>query len=227
MTIAHAHSKQASLPQRRSAVEPAFSSTEKMRYRRRAEDVMNQGTLRAVVVGLSLVGMPALAADKPSAPPPPPKPAAQLDQLKLFLGNWKCSGKQFATPMFGPDHAFTGSASARMEADGFWQQWVYEEKKAKDHPGIRLVGLWGWDSGGKRFIRAAGSSLGGWDSATSVGFNGDKMVWTGDLSSPAGRMPFRQTFTKKSDKEWSFRLELNTQGAWVPLSEVTCTASKK
>jgi hypothetical protein len=220
---------------------------------------MTQGTLRAVVVVLSLLGLPALAQDKPGAPsppkpaapapskpavpapskpcapapskpgapPPPAKPAAQLEQLKLFLGNWKCSGKQFATPMFGPEHGFTGSASGRLVADGFWQEFTYEEKKSKDHPGFLLVGLWGYDSGGKRFIRSAGSSVGGWDSATSVGFNADKMVWTGDLSSPAGRMPFRQTFTKKSEKEWSSRFELNTQGNWVPLSEVTCTAGKK
>ena len=123
--------------------------------------------------------------------------------------------------------ATRGAHSAKLEADGFWQQVTYEETKTKDHPGLKLVGLWGYDTAGKRFIRAFGGSLGEWDSATSVGFNADKMVWTGDLSSPAGRMPFRQTFTKKSEKEWTFRLELNMQGNWVPLSEVGCTASKK
>lgn len=191
---------------------------------------MNQGTLRLVAVGLSLLALPALAEEKapPAAPKPaPPKPAAQLDQLKLFLGNWKCTGKQLATPMFGPEHAFTASAAAKLEADGFWQQFTYEEKKAKDHPGLKLTGLWGYDQGGKRFVRAAGSSQGGWDSATSVGWSGDKMVWTGDLSGPTGRMPFRQTFTRKGDKEWSFRFELNAQGSWVPLTEVSCTAGKK
>jgi hypothetical protein len=188
---------------------------------------MNQGTLRSVVAGLSLLALPALAEEKPATPRAAPKPPAQLDQLKVFLGNWKCTGKQLATPMFGPEHTFTGSASARPEVDGFWQQFTYEEKKSKEHPGVKIVGLWGYDVGGKRFIRAGASNESDWDSATSVGFNGDKMVWTGDLSSPHGRMPFRQTFTKKGDKEWSFRLELNTQGTWVPLTEVACTPGKK
>ena len=188
---------------------------------------MNQGTFRNVVVGLSLLALPALAQEKAAAPPAAPRPAPQLEQLKMFLGNWKCAGKQLATPMFGPEHSFAASASAKPEADGFWQQFTYEEKKAKDHPGLRLLGLWGYDVAGKRFIRAAASSQGGWDSATSIGFVGDKMVWTGDLSGPTGRMPFRQTFTKKNDKEWSFKFELNLQGSWVPLSEVACNASKK
>src|SRR6476646_11268491 len=108
---------------------------------------MTQGTLRAVVVGLSLLGVPALAQDKPAAappaakpaaappaakpgaPPPPPKPAPQLEQLKFFVGNWKCSGKQLATPMFGPEHSFTGAASAKAVSDGFWQEFTYEEHK--------------------------------------------------------------------------------------------------
>jgi hypothetical protein len=172
---------------------------------------------------LALLASPVVAQDKrPAEPPPPPKPAAQLEQLKPFLGAWKCTGRQLATPMFGPEHAFTGSAAAKPEVDGFWQQFVYEEKRSKEHPGLKLVGLWGYDAGGKRFIRAAGSSQGGWDSASSVGWNGDKMVWTGELSSPKGRMPFRQTFTKKGEKEWSFRLELNPAGTWIPLSEVSC-----
>jgi len=202
---------------------------------------MNQRTLRAVVLALSLPALPALAQEpakvaapakaaepvRAAAPSGPPRPAPQLEQLKLFLGNWKCAGKQLATPMFGPEHPITGTASAKLESDGFWQQFVYEEKKTAQHPGIKLVGLWGYDQGGKRFIRAAGGSNGTWDSATSVGFNADKMVWTGDLSGPAGRMPFRQTFTRKGDKEWSFRLELNQGGTWVPLSEVSCTPGKK
>jgi hypothetical protein len=218
---------------------------------------MNQQTMRKVVRRAAMVGvwwwsLAAMAQPRPApapvaAPPPPPpppaaapvapppapspgrpaKPPQQLEQLKLFLGTWKCSGKQLATPMFGPEHTFTSSASSKPDVDGFWHLFTYEEKKSKDHPGLKLVGHWGYDVGGKRFIRAAGSNQSGWDSATSVGFNGDKMVWTGDFSGPMGRMPFKQTFTRKSDKEWSFRYELNIQGTWVALSEVSCTGGGK
>lgn len=188
---------------------------------------MKQGTLRSVVVGLSLLALPVLAGEKGESSAAVARPPAPLEQLKLFLGTWKCAGKQLATPMFGPEHTFSAAVSARPEADGFWQQFTYEEKRSNEHRGLKMVGLWGYDVGGKRFIRAAASNESEWDSATSVGWSGGKMVWTGDLSGPRGRMPFRQIFTKKGDKEWSFHLELNVQGAWVPLHEVTCTAGKK
>jgi hypothetical protein len=182
---------------------------------------MQKGIMRVAVV-LSLLGAPALAEEKAA-----PKPAEQLGQMKIFLGNWKCTGKQLATPMFGPEHTFTASASGKLDIDGFWQTFSYEEKKAKDHPGLKITGLWGYDQGGKRFIRAAGSNHGAWDSASSIGWSGDKMVWTGDLSGPTGRMPFRQTFTRHGDKEWSFRFELNVQGTWTAVSEVSCSVGKK
>lgn len=204
---------------------------------------MNQARATKWVLGLSLLAPPALAQPKPAAPAPaqpaapaqpkpgappaPARPAEQLEQMKVFIGTWKCTGKQHATPMFGPEHTFTGAASGKPEVEGFWQQFVYEEKKSKEHPGLKLVGLWGWDQGGKRFIRAAASNEGAWDSASSVGWNGDKMVWTGDLSGPFGRMPFRQTFTRKGEKDWTFRLELNPQGNWIPFTEVSCLRAGK
>src|SRR5262245_48720981 len=52
----------------------------------------------------------------PGAPMPAPKPAPELDQLKFFLGKWKCEGKAMASPM-GPEHAVKGSAEAKMDND--------------------------------------------------------------------------------------------------------------
>ena len=165
---------------------------------------------------------PAAAAPAP-APMTPPKPAAEMDQLKFFVGKWKCEGKMFASPMTGPEHAVKGSAEDKLEQDGHWQTWTYEEKKSKEHMGLKAKGMWGWDAGNKRFVRAGADAFGGWDSATSPGLQGDKIVWTGEISGPMGKMPFHHTFTKKSDKEWTHALEIKTpDGKWVPSEEVTC-----
>jgi hypothetical protein len=170
--------------------------------------------------GAPAAGGPAAAAP---APPPAPKPAAELDQLKFFLGKWKCDGKQLATPMMGPEHPIKASAEAKMDNDNFWQAWSYEEKKSKDHQGFKVHGLWGWDAGNKRFVRAGADNRGTWDTATASAFEGDKLTWNGELSGPMGVMPFHHTFIKKSDKEWSHTLELKTpDGKWTPVEEVTC-----
>ena len=133
------------------------------------------------------------AAAAPATPPPPPKPAAELDTFKFFLGKWKCDGKAFASPMSPTEHAVKGSAEAKLEVDNFWQSFTYEEKKTKEHPGLKVNGCWGYDQGAKRFVRAAVGNHGEWDTASAPGWEGDKLVWTGELSGPMGRVPFHHT----------------------------------
>jgi len=166
---------------------------------------------------------PAAPAAAPAAPPPAPKPAPELDTFKLFLGKWKCEGKAFASPMSPTEHPVKGSAEGKPEADGFWQMFTYEEKKSKEHPGLKVKGLWGYDQGAKRYVRAAAGNHGEWDTASAPGWEGDNLVWTGELSGPMGRVAFHHRFTKKSDKEWVHFLELRApDGKWIPAEEITC-----
>jgi hypothetical protein len=159
----------------------------------------------------------------PATPRPSPKPSVELDTFKFFIGRWKCDGKAFAGPMSPTEHAVKGSAEGKLIVDNFWQSFTYEEKKTKEHPGLKLNGLWGYDQGAKRFVRAAAGNHGEWDTASAPGWEGDKLVWTGELSGPMGRVPFHQTITKKSDKEWTHVLELRLpDGKWVPVEDITC-----
>jgi hypothetical protein len=153
------------------------------------------------------------AAAAPAAPAGPPKVAAEMEQLKFFVGKWKCDGKAFASPMSPVEHTFKATAEAKADGGGHWQAFTYEEKKAKDHPELKVHGTWGWDAGNKRFVRAASDDRGMWDSATSPGLQGDKIVWTGELSGAMGKIPFHHSFTKKSDKEWSMALEARRRTA--------------
>jgi len=170
---------------------------------------------------------PAAAAPAPAAapatPPPPPKPAPELDTFKFFLGKWKCDGKAFVSPMSPAEHGVKGTAESKLEVDNFWQSFNYEEKKTKEHPGLKVKGLWGFDQGSKRFVRAAIGNHGEWDTASAPGWEGDKLIWTGELSGAQGRIPFHHTFTKKSDKEWTHLLELRLpDGKWIPAEELSC-----
>jgi hypothetical protein len=170
---------------------------------------------------------PAPAAAKPGAPaapaPPAPKPAAELDTFKFFLGRWKCDGKAFVSPLSPTEHAIKASAEGKLEVDNFWQSFTYEEKKSKEHPGLKVKGFWGFDQGAKRFVRAAAANHGEWDTASAPGWEGDSMTWTGELSGQQGRIAFHHKFTKKGDKQWVHFLELRLpDGKWVPAEEVTC-----
>jgi hypothetical protein len=171
---------------------------------------------------------PLLAA--PGKPPlvvpaaPGPKPAPELEQLKFLLGKWlHCDGKQLVTPVFGPEHTFKAVAESKVASDGFWHQFTYEEKKSPTHHGFKVQGLWGWDQGGKHLVRVGATNAGDWDVGSAPGLEGDKIVWTGDMSGSLGRMGYRQIFVKKSDKEWSFTFDLkDPTGKLTPFSEVTC-----
>src|SRR4051794_21073900 len=181
---------------------------------------MDKSTQRGLVAFSLVLAVPVALAQQPAARPPV---AAEMDQLKLFLGKWKCEGKAFANPLSGPEHTFKATAESKLESGGHWQVFLYEEKKSKEHEGVKVHGLWGWDAGNKRFVRSAGDDSGVWDSATAPGFQGDRLMWTGELSGPNGKLPFHHTFTKKSEKEWSHSLEVKgPNGKWAPWEEVIC-----
>ena len=77
------------------------------------------------------------------------------------------------------------SAEAKLEVDKFWQSFRYEESKSKEHPGLKVRGLWGYDQGSKRYVSTAVGNHGEWNTASAPGWEGDKLVWTGEISGTA------------------------------------------
>jgi len=173
---------------------------------------------------LLLAGLAGIAvAEKPEPPMPPNKPAAENDALKMFAGVWTCKG----TAMLGPDKTakITATAKVRNELGGFWQSFVYTEKKTKDYPmAVTAMGTWGWDAQSKKFVRAEFQSDGGYATGSSSGWSGDTMTWDLEVSNFMGKMTAKHIFTKKSDKEFVHKLEAKLPGSPgpAPLFDVTC-----
>jgi hypothetical protein len=151
-----------------------------------------------------------------------PKPAPQLDDLKFFVGSWKCAGRQLGHAEFGAEHVIAATMQVRAEGDGFWREFVYEEKKAKDARGMRVTRYVGWDNTGKRLTLTAFNNFGATETATTQGWTGQVMVWMGEVIGQNARYPMRLTLTRRSDKEWSQVIELSAQGLWQPFSDMHC-----
>jgi hypothetical protein len=164
-------------------------------------------------LALALPGL-ALAAE--------PKPAPQLDDLKFFVGNWKCAGRQLGHAEFGAEHVIAATMQIRAEGDGFWREFVYEEKKTKEARGMKVTGFIGWDTTNKRLMLTAFNNFGATETATSQGWTGQVIVWTGEMIGQSIRYPLRLTLTRRNDKEWSQVIELSTQGLWQPFSDMHC-----
>jgi hypothetical protein len=172
--------------------------------------------------------VPAPAAGPAPAPvaaptPPPSKPAPESDAFKMFAGTWACEG----TANLGPEKTAKIKANVKVknELGGFWQSFVYTEKKTKDYPvAITAMGTWGWDAISKKFVRAEFQSSGGYVTGTSAGWVGDTFTWDLEVSNFMGKIKAKHIFTKKSDKEFVHKIDAILPGppAPVTLFEVTC-----
>jgi hypothetical protein len=160
-------------------------------------------------------------AGKPTGPPPIPK---EMDQLKVFLGNWKCTGEA-AGPEPGKTHKSTSENVIKADMGGFWLSVKHHEPKSKDNPmEFTAQGWWGYDATTKQFVGLFAGSHGVWEARSSKGWVGDTWVWAGVLHAFMGNVEtqFRHTFTKKTDKEIAEKFEARLNDKWTTLGENTC-----
>jgi hypothetical protein len=121
-------------------------------------------------------------------------PLKEMDQLKFMVGNWACE-----TRTKGQDSVDKSRATIEPDWSGSWQ--LLRDEIAE---GGKVVdgahGSWGYDALGRQFVRFFTMPKGRWDMATSPGFVGDRMVWTGEAQGQ-DHFKFRHTFIKKSEQK--------------------------
>ncbi|HVV16512.1 MAG TPA: DUF1579 family protein [Polyangia bacterium] len=177
----------------------------------------------ATAPGTAAKAAPAPAAAAAAMPPPPaPKPAAELDQLKVFEGSWRCDGKQPAGP-FGPEQQYKSTFKGKKDIDNFWIAIEYDQKKSKVHPmPIKARGFLGYDPAAKKYVTIGADNTGGWISESSPGWEGDKLVFSGDGSMGGQKVSFRETYTKKSEKEMTWSGEMKMGKDWISVGSDSC-----
>jgi hypothetical protein len=172
-------------------------------------------TITASGAALLLVACSALAQQAP-------KPAPEMSQIKYFAGAWKCSGDAPASP-FGPAHKTQSSLTLKSDLDGFWYAGTMAEMKtASNTQPVKGMLHLGYDPKGKQYAMVWVDNFGSWATEMSPGWQGDTMVWTGDMMAMGDKTGARDTFVKKSDNEFTHKFELNMKGQWAPIVDETC-----
>src|SRR6185369_6716550 len=120
-------------------------------------------------------------------------------QMKFFEGNWRCEGKAPAGPM-GPEHAYKSTFKVHKDMDGFFYAQEYEQKKSKENPmPVHAKGYVTYETGSKKLVFMGIDNVGGMVTETSPGWEGDKLIASGDGTAMGQKIGFRETFTKKGD----------------------------
>lgn len=183
---------------------------------------MRRIALRAAALSTVLALAPAVrAADAP------PAPAKELGQLSVFLGDWTCKGRTFATPM-GPEHETEARVGFTKQQGGFWYVFHYDETKTAANPlPFHAAGFWGWDAGQKAFVQHCHDSFGGSCVSTSKGWIGDVLTFEGTGTMGGEKSGVRDIFTKKGADIVHAGEMQGKDGKWIRTDEETCTKAKK
>jgi hypothetical protein len=154
-----------------------------------------------------------LALQPPSASPPAlPRPATELGQLQFFAGSWSCQDQ---------DHR-PSQVRVGLDLDGFWYSVRVEVPPTPEAPrGLRAQLYWGYDPALKQFVETGVDTLGGFGTEMSPGWQGDRMVWTGDLLALGERTEIRETFYRRATV-LQHTVETRLKGAWSVVTDETC-----
>ncbi|MBC8131741.1 MAG: DUF1579 family protein [Deltaproteobacteria bacterium] len=168
----------------------------------------------------------AVAAAPPAAPPPAmpvaPKPAPELEQMKVLEGNWRCDGRAPASPS-GPEHAYKSTWKFKRDLDNFWWSAEYQQAKAKSNPSpMKARGYMTFDSATRTFVLMGVDNMGGSSIESTTGWSGDVVTLAGDAQMAGKKVPYREVITKKGNREFTWRGEMKMGGDWVTLGEDRC-----
>jgi Protein of unknown function (DUF1579) len=157
-----------------------------------------------------------------AAPEGPPKPAPEMSNLKAFDGGWTCEGKSEASPM-GPAGTMKGTVKSHTDLGGFWQSGMVKSTMAGMPGAMEGMFHMTYDPGAKQYVLLWVDNMGAYSQSTAAGWQGDKIVFNGNMSMGGKKMGTRDTFTKATDGSWlKHDWEGQIDGKWMPLGSETC-----
>jgi hypothetical protein len=165
------------------------------------------------------------AAPAAAAPAEMPKPAPEIDALyKGWEGSWKCDTTFVAGSMGpgSPEMKVKSDVKIKKDLGGYWYRGEFKIKKSKAFPGIDGVFMLGYDTGTKAPLSLTYDSMGGYAVESGAGATADKVVFVGDGHMMGMKSKFRETMTKKSDKEMEHSFDIDMGKGFAPMGVDVC-----
>jgi hypothetical protein len=153
-----------------------------------------------------------------------PQPAPEMSQLKFFAGTFKCNGHALpSTVNPGGRRPIERTITSKMDLDNFFLFMRMDDEKTSENP-KPIRGNWQltYDSRNKNFVAIWTDNLGRWFPQTSVGWEKDVIAFTGEFVLDNKKGVVRDTLTKKSEREMTFAVDLQSGSSWVRFIELDC-----
>jgi hypothetical protein len=148
-----------------------------------------------------------------------PQAASELAELAFFTGAWEAEGTFHATP-FSAEKPIAMRIDVEVVHRGFWVQTRTAERPSSDNPNpLTATYLWGYDPEAGRFSAEWFDSNGGRATQTSTGWEGDRLVFIGQMTYGGYRFALRDTFTRRGDDTYHHLGEVDLGQGWIPVDE--------
>jgi hypothetical protein len=109
----------------------------------------------------------------------------------------------------------------KKDLGGFAWRGEYTSKKTKEMPAFVGTFFLGYQPADKLYTLTSADSMGGAELATSSGFEGDRITFTGDAFYLGRKIKVRETMIK-GEKKAGHTLEIDTGSGFQPAGEDAC-----
>jgi len=154
-----------------------------------------------------------------------PTPAPEMAQLAYFQGEWTCQGTMLPSPM-GPGGPSTGTVAIHSDLGGFWQSGRVR-MTTEGMPPMEGMFHATFDPAAKQYVMLWVDSMGGWARSTSKGWEGDTLVYEGEMNMGGEAAMGRDSFTRVDETTMKHGMAMQVAGKWTPMGDEVCRKAKK
>ncbi|HET9819933.1 MAG TPA: DUF1579 family protein [Rhodanobacteraceae bacterium] len=146
-----------------------------------------------------------------------------LDQLDVFLGNWSCNGKAYASSTV-PTPVTSGQIHAETAVDGQWIDMRYDETAtATNQDPFHVAQYLGYDPVTQKFLLVSVDNFLAHNTETSTGWKGNTITFEGTTVSDGRNAGIRETYTVLNPNEMTHSAAARgANGQWITTDEETC-----